>query len=793
MLKKELNIDDYIKEIKNNKLELTTNPSTNKNIQETINVITPKEKEDKTNYYLELKSSRKKIKLKQLVINYKNIIEINPNFFPNLTILESLDLGHNTIGKIPKKIIELQSLRILNLNDNFISVLPPFLKDMKSLEEINLSNNKIELIPTSIQYFHNLKTLNISQNIIERLPMEIGLITKLESLSIEKNDFTEIPTTLCYLDNLKCLTLEWFEFLDPELKKEQSDLKVLKTLKTFLENKLMNSNMFIDLNSFVIKMSENIQKKLNEEIFNMDNLEKENGFDFNLKDVFYAFNKDYFGVFKSFLNDNKDLVRAKDSVSGKNLLYLSIHQNKKKVYDFLLSKVDINSLTNNFSIIFRAIRSRNYELLLKLTKLGFPLNAEDLKGNNLYHVLFSVFNKSYEQCVQIGNFLIENNVPGYNTLNQDGWAPIHIAAKYSHYICFEWIGHINKILESQNRELFDINLLGKNNYTAFHLTCSAYKYNECITLLNLGSNLLLRTSDGQMAKNTTKNFFLTKLLCKKEQELFYNKYVKNPLKRNSNSNKVGLYLSKPFYQNNLFTFDNYYDIKYGNNITFINSERSKSEIMCNKEKYSLLEKYHILMTIELSNDINEITLLLKEVLKELLIDIKKSKINNNTNTTSNNNNNNKSKNNNNNHMIICDLLDLIKNYNLYEFLYSMKEIKNNLDKKDILLNREINEVILFLEKNKGKKINIRPRRMPGIDDLNNINHKYNKSFYELKKKNNGNKYWNDTHINNYLLNSNEINRLSNHELKKKFNVPGFQKIKEKKVQESITSIDFEEE
>ena len=213
---------------------------------------------------------------------------------------------------------------------------------MKCLEELNLSNNKIELIPTSVQYFNKLKALNISQNIIERLPMEIGLISKLESLSIEKNDFTEIPTTLCYLDNLKCLTLEWFEFLDPELKKEQSDPEVLDTLKSFLKNKLMNSNMYIDFNSFVIKMSGNIQKKLDEEKFDKDNLEKDSEFDFNLKEIFYAFKNDYFGVIKSFVNDNKDLVRAIDSDSKKNLLYLSIHQNKKKVYDFLLSKVDIN-------------------------------------------------------------------------------------------------------------------------------------------------------------------------------------------------------------------------------------------------------------------------------------------------------------------------------------------------------------------------------------------------------------------------------------------------------------------
>lgn len=61
MIKKELNIDDYIKEIKNNKLEITINSSSNKNIQETLNVAASKEKEDKTNYYLELTYSGKKL------------------------------------------------------------------------------------------------------------------------------------------------------------------------------------------------------------------------------------------------------------------------------------------------------------------------------------------------------------------------------------------------------------------------------------------------------------------------------------------------------------------------------------------------------------------------------------------------------------------------------------------------------------------------------------------------------------------------------------------------------------
>ena len=155
-------------------------------------------------------------------------------------------------------------------------------------------------------------------------------------------------------------------------------------------------------------MSKNIQNYMEEEKNNEES--KSNEFNFNLKDVFYALNNNYFGVIKSFVNDNKDLIRAKDLYSGKNLLYLSIQQNKKKVYDYLISKIDFTTVINNSSILFRAIRSRNYELFLKLVNLGFSLETLDLKGNNVYHVLFSSFSKNYEQCVQIGNYLIKNKV-----------------------------------------------------------------------------------------------------------------------------------------------------------------------------------------------------------------------------------------------------------------------------------------------------------------------------------------------------------------------------------------------
>ena len=775
-MKKIIFIDNYINQLKDDKLEIINTSNLISNYQETI--MNPKkerikifqeenEEKDENTSYAELNCREKIPKVKNLIINNQFIIQINSKIFTYLSNLKYLDLSHNIIATISKTIINLQYLKSLNLSDNFISYIPPFLKDLKYLEELNLNNNKIEQIPSSIQFFQNLKILNISQNIIEKLPFEIGLISKLETLSIERNEFTEIPTTICYLQDLKSLTLEWFEFLDPDLPKVQKDKEVLQNLRYFLENRLMNSIMSIDFHTFIIKMSRNIQNYMEEEKNREES--KECDLNFNLKDVFYALNNNYFGVIKSFINDNKDLIRTKDLYSGKNLLYLAIQQDKKKVFDYFITKIDYTTVINNSSILFRAIRSRNYELFMKLVNLGFSLETLDLKGNNVYHVLFSSFNKNVEQCTQIGNYLIEKNVPGYNNLNYDGWAPIHIAAKYSNYICFEWIGYINKILESQNRETFNINILGKNNHTPFHLTCSAYKYNECKILLNLGAELLLRGSDGKLPKNTTYNFFLTKMLYMKEQELYYNKYVKNnPNKSliNININKKGIKTNKPKIT---ATFDNYYDIKNENRFTYINSERSKPEIICNKDKFSLHEKYQILMTINLSNDKNEIIKIIKNIFKDINFKFKQ------------------------NFIIICELLGLIQNYNLYEFYPDLKNKKKDTETKCLFLKREIDKVLIFLEKNKGKK----PIRQKGrvLFDNTNINkiNKNNKTL-KLNSSQNGNKFLikTETDMNYYVLNSNAIKRKNNNSLNKKFAAPGFQKIKEKKVQESITSIDFED-
>ena len=204
-------------------------------------------------------------------------------------------------------------------------------------------------------------------------------------------------------------------------------------------------------------------------------------------------------------------------------------------------------------------------------------------------------------------------------------------------------------------------------------------------------------------------------------------------------------------------------------MTIINSERSKPEIICQNEKFSLLEKYQILMTISLSNDKNEVFQIIQSIFKDINFKLKE------------------------NLMIICDLLNLIQNYNLYEFYLELKKRKNDGQIKSVFLKREINKVILFLEKYKGKKA-VKQKGGPlfGCTNVNNFNK--NNKVLKIYDDQYNNQFLNktETNINYYVLNSNQVKKKKNHELNKKFAAPGFQKIKEKKVQESITSIDFED-
>jgi hypothetical protein len=73
------------------------------------------------------------------------------------------------------------------------------------------------------------------------------------------------------------------------------------------------------------------------------------------------------------------------------------------------------------------------------------------------HVLFSAFTKCFSKCILIGDMLIQYNIK-LNVLNNDNWAPIHIAARRSSKECLIWIVNLNKIFKETDKEQFDMNI-----------------------------------------------------------------------------------------------------------------------------------------------------------------------------------------------------------------------------------------------------------------------------------------------------------------------------------------------
>ena len=798
-MKKTFNIfiDDYIKDVKFHKLEILPQ-MISKNESKQRKCISNEDNQKKEKYnliYGEIQCLENQKKIKELIVNNQNIIKINKNIFQNLSNLTILNLSNNSISKISKKIIHLSNLKHLILNNNLISVIPFYLSDLLYLEEIQLENNLVQLIPIVIQNFNTLKILNISSNKLEKLPVELGLIKNLEILLIDKNEYIEIPTTLCYLKKLKRIKLEWFEYAHPSIDIDLRDINIISSFKLILKERLLLSYLYIDFHTLIVKIS---QDKLMDESINTFETEKTECYNNSSFDIFHALNNNYLGVIKSFVKDNPDIINSKDG-NGKTPLYLAIQQGRRAIYEFLLSKIDIKTVPNSYSLLFRAIRMRNFPLVVKLNKLGISLNQTDDKGNNIYHILFSVFNKNYDQCCQIGNYFIENEIYSYNASNNDGWGPIHIASKYGNFVCLEWINYINKILLKKNKEPININLFGKNKWTALHLAVSSYKYSECIKLLELNSNLFARNSDGRLPRYITNNFFLTKMLYKKEYEYYYKKYYIS-----SNDKKSLSFRNKTNYKNNnlfdkkdkiFITTENYYSYKTNNNLNSLNDKKSIKNFISESDKdgYSLSEKYKFIMMLSLNDNKDEIEFKCKELLSK--IDLDKYK----------------------NYIIISDILSIISKYNLTKLLPDLKKLKNKLKINNFLKN-DFNCTINYLEKIKNGKINIITKINICIksnnsdDDGNNINNRYQTSINQSNKNQTnkillkrpgtineikGGKLKNEDFnciksIREKLLNntSHKKNNISNNNNKKLY-TSGFKKLEEKNMNESGNSDDFE--
>ena len=497
-----------------------------------------------------------------LEIKGRNIIKIHKTIFLNLINLTSIDLSENKLVKISKNFKLFTNLKTLKLNNNQITFIPSFIGELKQLEHFSLSKNFINSIPTCIQELTKLKYFDISSNKIENIPIELGLLNSLNVLYIDCNYFTKIPTTLCYLTKLNELSFDWLEFVNPpyykNIKESIGKIIISFILKIF-QNMLKKGILFCDFKMFVEEMS---IKKSNNENNNTngnnndntnaeqyDSLLNRSGINNELKNsqfcgssvtvisnndnnisnnkflkIFNAIESGYYGVIKSMLEgENAYEYLTVKNIENRTPLNYCMTKNSDLV-DLFLSKIKEQKIEINHTYLFKAIKMRNPELVKKLIYLGSKVDSYDDQGKNVLHVLLSVFNKNISKCILIGNFLLSFNL-NLNQVDNEGWGPIHFAAKRGCKECLLWIIEKNKKFRKEGKEVFDLNLKGKNDWTPLHLAIYTLRIEETMILLEYGCDIFARNIEGKTPKQVgIANYVFSKLLSYYEIMAMSNKY-----------------------------------------------------------------------------------------------------------------------------------------------------------------------------------------------------------------------------------------------------------------------------
>ena len=469
-----------------------------------------------------------------------NVIKIHKTIFFNLSNLINIDLHNNKLLKISKNFKLFKNLKSLKLDSNQISFIPSFIGELTKLEVFTISFNQITYIPTSIKNLIYLKNFNFSNNKVDHLPIELGQLESLQILHMDGNYFTYIPTTLCYLKRLNELSFDWLEFVDPpyyRVIKESIGKAIICIIIKCLDAMLKQSLLYCDFKTFVEKISpkKNIEDMDDEKTLKMNNSEirsEKNIFKKNSDEntpiqsfkinneinskynkIFQAIENNYYGVIKSLLasEDAEKYLNAKNQ-ENKKPFYLAINSKNDEIIDLFLEKIKEKNFKLNYLYLFKAIRTRNPQLVKKLVEMGINPNSVDDQGKGVFHIIFSSFTKQISKCILICDYLLEQNVP-LNIFDMDNWAPIHMATSKACKQCLLWIISANKELRKKGREEFDLNLKGKNGWTPLHLTVSSCRIEETLILLKQGCDIFARNIDAKTPKKVCfGNFVFSKLL-----------------------------------------------------------------------------------------------------------------------------------------------------------------------------------------------------------------------------------------------------------------------------------------
>ena len=140
--------------------------------------------------------------------------------------------GNKLTGTLPANLAQLTKLEVLDLGGNSLADPLPDLSDLKRMRTLKLRANQfIEEIPRWIGNFRKLRHLDLSENeFAGSVPQEVGSLTALSYMDLSNNRLSgNLPAEMAGLESLVYLDLRWNSIESP-----LPDLSELKLLVYFL-------------------------------------------------------------------------------------------------------------------------------------------------------------------------------------------------------------------------------------------------------------------------------------------------------------------------------------------------------------------------------------------------------------------------------------------------------------------------------------------------------------------------------------------------------------------------------
>ncbi|XP_074647036.1 uncharacterized protein LOC141903059 isoform X2 [Tubulanus polymorphus] len=194
-------------------------------------------------------------KLKQLRLDYNNLIKMEPTELASCSMITYLNISHNRLDNLAA-VNCLSNLEELHASDNRIRVVTD-LKRCKKLQELNLSRNKIADI-SGLKDLPKLMVLDVSHNQLFNTKT-VGKSKNLHELNISDNLLTEMVVLARTCPNLEILNVKNNNLHSLE------DLVELESLSELVEL-FINGNPFCrsadqqkSVHDFIIKFIPNLE------------------------------------------------------------------------------------------------------------------------------------------------------------------------------------------------------------------------------------------------------------------------------------------------------------------------------------------------------------------------------------------------------------------------------------------------------------------------------------------------------------------------------------------------------